>query len=339
MNLPLLSVVLINWNAKKYICNCINSVFNSSYQNLEIILVDNYSTDGSLDELRFFLGDKFTKIKLIINDKNYGPAYAVNVGVKETRGKYISFLATDTKVDKECFSELVKIMESDKSIGAVESKLLLLDEPNRFDHAGEYLNQFGLLLQRHADQNIDRGQLDYITDIFSAKGTALTVVKEAFKKAEGIDTSYFMFLEETDLCWRIWLSGYRILFVPSAKIYHASGTSINSAENRNYLAKYYGSRNYITTLFKNLGFKNLLMIIPVHVGMWFLLSLWLAIHLRIKEGLYILEGIGWNIINLGKILEKRRNVQSKRVISDIDLMPKIMRRIKLSYLFDRVRAW
>lgn len=311
----------------------------SSYPDLELILVDNASTDGSIEELKAYLKERTSRIKLIINDKNYGASYALDIGVKASSGKYISFVASDTRVDQDCFAQLIEYFESDEKIGAVESKLLLMDNPGQFDHAGEYLSQFGLLLQRHAGQEIDKGQFDQPAEIFSAKGTALTVRREAYQKAGGYDTDYFMFLEETDLCWRIWLSGYRIIFVPEAKIYHASGISIRSHSRSSFLAKYYGPRNYIATLFKNFGTMNLIKILPLHILLWFLLSLLFVFRLRLKESFYIIRGILNNFLNLPGLLKKRLKIQRLRVISDKELMPVIMRRVSFSYLLDRVGMW
>ncbi|MBU1870358.1 MAG: glycosyltransferase family 2 protein, partial [Candidatus Omnitrophica bacterium] len=254
MTQPLLSVVVVNWNAKDFIVGCIQSIFASDYKNLEIILVDNHSEDGSIEFLRKSLAfEVLSKIKIIVNDKNFGAAYALDQGAELAKGKYLTFIATDTKVERECFSQLANLFESDRTIGGASSKLLMMDDHKRIDSAGEYLNQFGLLMQRHAGFEIDRGQFSEVADIFGVKGTALTVRRDVFSEVGGYPKDYFMFLEETDLCWRIWLSGKRIVFLPNAVIYHASGVSINSHKHSSYLVKYYGSRNYIFTLAKNLG--------------------------------------------------------------------------------------
>lgn len=340
MSLPLLSVVVINWNAKKYIINCLKSILESEYNNLEIILIDNHSEDGSINLVKELLKeDELSKISIFINDRNFGAAYALNQGASIARGKYISFVASDTKIERNCFHELVKVLESDDSIGAVSSKLLMMDEPQRFDSAGEYLSQYGFLIQRHAGYEIDHGQFNQLAEIFSVKGTALTVNKGVFKKAGMFPEEYFIFLEETDLCWRIWLSGYRIVFVPNAYIYHASGISIKQSSCRQYLVKYYGTRNYIFTLLKNLGPKNLFCIVPIHSLMWLGLAIWLCLNRRINEGWYVLKGILWNIISLKEILRKRNLIQNLRTKTDRELMPKIMQRISFRYLYNRVKAW
>ena len=340
MSESLLSVVIVNWNAKEYIAGCLKYVLNSNYPHFEVILVDNHSEDGSINVLRDALSkDELNRIDFILNDKNYGAAYALNQGAERAKGKYITFLATDTKVEKKCFFELIKVFETDDAIGAVSSKLLMMNDHVRIDSAGEYLSQYGILIQRHAGQEIDRGQFDSMVDIFSAKGTALTVRKKVFDGAGGFPEDYFMFLEETDLCWRVWLSGYRIVFVPQARIYHACGVSINKSPKRNYLVKYYGTRNYIYTLLKNLSLKNILAIVSVCVLMWLSLAVYLGMRGRVKEARYVALGILWNIVHINKIRETRRMIQKRTVVTDGMLFPKIMQRIPISYLYDRVRTW
>ena len=340
MTQPLLSAVVLNWNARSYIVDCLNSILNTSYNNLEIILVDNHSQDDSITLLKESLTkEQLSKIRIIVNEKNYGAAQALNQGASLARGKYTIFIATDTKVDAACFSEMVRILESDESIGAASCKLLMMDNPIQLDSAGEYLNQYGFLLQRHAGQEIDRGQFSQIAEIFSVKGTALTVRKDVFDLAGGYPEDYFMFLEETDLCWRIWLSGSRVVFVPSALIYHVSGASINSHKRVSYLVKYYGSRNYITTLFKNLGGWSLAKVLPIHIFMWLALSLLFILKKRRDESIYIAKGVFWNFLHFPKLLKQRLDVQVSRKVSDSYLIPKIMRRVKLSYLFDRAGMW
>jgi len=339
-NYPLLSIVVLNWNAKKYIKNCVFSVLSSSYPAKEVVVIDNASTDGSIETLKESFGGVLpNNVYIEINPENYGAAPALNQGVKKAKGKYVCFLASDTKVEPNCFDEIIKIMEADETIGAAEAKLLLMEKPGVLDHAGEYLNQFGFLYHRIAGNEEDKGQFDHVTEIFGAKGTAITARKDVFEKVGGYDEDYFMFLEETDLCWRIWLLGYRIVFVPKARIHHASGASINTHAQRDYIVKYYGCRNYITTLFKNLGSARLLVVLPVHIMAWFLLSSIFLIRLRGKESFYIIKGISWNIGHSLQNLKKRRAVQKMRVVSDQYLMPKIMRKSNIGSLFKRIFEW
>lgn len=337
---PLLSVVVLNYNAREYIAGCLESVFESSYEDLEVILVDNHSTDGSIAHLRAVLPSAYlSRIVFIENGSNHGAAVALNQGAGRARGAFISFVATDTVVDRECFSRLIQAAESDPGIGALSAKLLMMHKPGYLDSAGEYLNQFGLLMQRHAGKEQDLGQFDEPAEIFSAKGTALTVRAEVFRRAGGYPEDYFMFLEETDLCWRIWLLGYRIIFVSQARIYHACGASIGAHKNKSYLVKYFGCRNYIRTLWKNLGVLYWLRIVPLHICLWLVLALYFVARLRFMEGVYLLRAVVWIFLHPLVLLRQRNAAQQLRRLSDRELMPKIMRPVKISYLMARVGMW
>ncbi|MCG8430197.1 MAG: glycosyltransferase family 2 protein, partial [Candidatus Omnitrophica bacterium] len=307
---------------------------------LEIILIDNHSADGSIARLRSELSAKeLERVRIIENDANHGAAHALNQGAALAQGRYITFLATDTRMDAGCLAELVDCLERDGRIAAVSAKLLMMHEPQRIDSAGEYLNQFGLLMQRHAGREYDAGQFEEQVEIFSVKGTALTVRGDVFESVGGYPDDYFMFLEETDLCWRIWLAGYRIVFVPRAKIYHACGISIAGHERKNFVVKYYGCRNYIMTLFKNLGIWQWVGIVPLHTLMWCALAGYFLVIRRRSEAAYILRAVAWIVLHLPYLIGKRRAVQSRRAVTDRALMPRILRPVPWSYLRDRVNAW
>lgn len=336
---PLVSVVIVNWNAREHLRGCLKSIIKSDYSKLEIIIVDNASTDGGIDYISKIFGpDSF---RIIRNKKNFGPARAASQGIKKAKGKYISILANDVKVHRACFKEIVKTMESDTKIGVCQAKLLLMDNPKVFDHAGEYLTPFGFLYNRIAGREKDTGQFDQVEEIFSGKGTALTIRAETINKAGSYDEDYFMYLEETDFCWRVWLQGYKVVFVPKAIIYHDTGTATKSLSKRGrrMLVKYYGTRNYITTLIKNLGPLWLVKMLPLHILLWLGIAVFFILKLRVGEAFYILKGIGWNLFNLRKIIRKRKLVQTARGVKDDKIMPIIMKKIGLSYFLRIAKAW
>jgi len=337
---PLLTVLVTSWNAGGYIVNCLHSVLKSDYPNLEIILIDNHSDDISMELVRAYLtAEELRRVKIIVNDKNYGCPYLENQGITLAGGKYMSVICSDSKVNPSYFSEVVKVLESDDSIGAVSAKSFIMDKPLEFDSVGEYLSQYGILIQRHADQEIDKGQFNEQVEIFSIKGSAFTARLDVLREIGGFPQDYFTYLEETDVCWRIWLAGYRIVFVPKAIVYHAHGTSINKFPRFSWLVKFCGTKNYIYTLIKNLGFKNLLHILPLNIIMWLGLAFYMLIRGRFKDSWYITCGVFWNLLNLGYVLKKRKEVQGMRIISDKELMPKIMRKVSIRYLIDRAFEW
>lgn len=336
-NFPLVSVIIVNFNGKKYLEYCLGGVLVNNYPNFEVIVCDNGSTDGSVDLVKK-IASKDKKVVLVSLAKNYGPSFARNCGVKKSKGKYLAFLDNDTRPEKDWLIDPVGEMEQNQKIGACQCKLLLMKEPHKIDYAGDYLSQYGLLVQRVPGGEIDRGQVDQKAEILSAKSAAMVMRREAFDKAGGFDPDYFIYVEETDLAWRVWLAGFKIIFIPTSKVYHEFGTSTAILGNfQQYLNKFHAPKNYLMTLYKNLGTKALLKILPIHFLLWFGVALWFILKRQFKLAFWIFLGIGWFMVNLQRNTKKRLQIQKTRIISDTILLPKIMRPQPLSYFFGKLK--
>jgi GT2 family glycosyltransferase len=334
---PLVSVVIVNYNGKEYVNRCIEAVFKSNYANIEIIVVDNGSKDGSIEILNKYKR-KNNNLRLILLDKNYGPSYARNRGVSEAKGDYLAFLDNDTIPDPNWLIPLIDVLLEDVTVGACQCKLLLFGEPKKFDYAGDFLSQVGFLVQKVEGGEIDKGQIDENFEILSAKSAGMVIRKDVFKQIGGFDKDYFIYLEETDLGWRTWLAGYRIIFVPDSVVYHEFGTTnIIDPKSQNYRVKFHGTKNYIMTLIKNLGKINLFKILPKHVLLWIGVVIVLSLKGKFRDSYLVLKGIIWNLLNIFKIRNKRLEIQKKRKISDKDLFSRIMVKKKLSYFINKFR--
>lgn len=326
------SVIIVNYNGKEYLQRCLLSVLANNFKDYEIIVVDNGSSDGSISLIKDKLKTKFHDLIVLELKQNFGPAFARNEGVKIAKGEYLAFLDNDTQVKNDWITEAIKIFQRDKKIGCIQCKLLLLAEKNKYDYAGEYLNQYGFLVQRVNYREMDNGQYDQEVEILAAKSAGMFIRKNVFNKIGGFDKDYFIYMEETDLGWRSWLAGYKTVFCPRSIVYHEFGTSIKilSKEKSNFNIRFHGTKNYIMTLIKNLGSKQLAIILPQHIAIWFCFAFFLMIRGNFQSAFNVLRGIGWNIIKLPKTLSKRKNIQSKRVIADNLLFPIIMKKKNLS---------
>lgn len=329
---PLVSVVIVNRNGIEFVDACLRSVLSSDYPEFEVIFVDNASSDGSLEYVKDTFGlDK--RLLFVENSSSVGPAVGRNNGIAVAKGKYIAFLDNDTEVDVLWLIELVNVLEQDASIGAAQSKLLKSDQRDVFDYAGDYLTPFGFLSERARGAK-DAGQFDYVVDIFSAKSAACLIRKDVLDRIGGFDEDFYMYLEETDLCWRVWLAGYRVVFIPNSRVYHAYGTKKKATKEHypEYTVRYYGCRNYISTLLKNLGNINLIKILPLHVFSMSALSVMFILKGRIRDFLWIQKAIFFNIFNIASLLKKRFFIQRDiRKVKDSCIMQKIMIRRPLSY--------
>lgn len=318
------SVVVVNYNGAATLEDCLRSIYGSTHKNLDVIVVDNCSCDNSIE-----ICNRVGVDKVWVNESNAGPAIALNQGISMTSGDYIIFLAADTKVHPDCISELAYRLDENKNVGIASAMVVHWDRYYQLDSAGEFINQFGLLVQRHKNHELDPKYFVYhwLTNIFSAKGTAIMS-----RRSTGIryDDDYFMFLEDTDFCWRMWLAGYEVMFVPDAVIYHKVSSAINAAPPQ--WVRYYGARNYITTHIKNMGLARLVFILPLHVILWLLFSL------RVEHGWAICRGIGWNLWNWKEVWRKRKEIQRTRKISDKELFQQVMVHTTIRELIDKTKG-
>ncbi|MCX5712071.1 MAG: glycosyltransferase family 2 protein [Candidatus Omnitrophica bacterium] len=335
---PAVSIVIVNYNARAYINACLDSVLKTRYDNFEIVVVDNGSQDESVKYLNEAVNIN-PRIKCVFNNSNLGPSVARNIGAEKTRGKYIAFLDNDTLVDSGWLNEPVRLFETSPDIGACQCKLILSDTDNIIDCVGEYLGQNGFLVQAAIPgEERDNGQYDNLGSIFAAKSAGMLIRKELFERIGGFDEDYFIYLEESDLCWRVWLHGFRVVLSPRSVVYHKFGTSsVVLSDKINYLVKFHGTKNYIATLFKNLGSVNLLIILPQHMIIWFCVMIVFLLKGQADSAKWILAGITWDFVHFRKLFRKRKIVQGQRGIQDNELFPKIMRRKSLSYFIAKIR--
>lgn len=338
VNFPLVSIIIVTFNGKCYVSDCLDAIFKNTYPNYEIIVIDNGSYDDTIQYLNNQYKDK--RLKTIFLDKNFGPAYARNVGVQSANGKYLAFLDNDTKPEKEWLFGPILAMEKDPYVGACQCKLMLMDYPDRIDYVGDYLGQNGFLVQRANGGEKDNGQYDFCEEIFSAKSAGMVMQKSVFLEVGGFDPLYFIYVEETDLAWRVWLRGYHIIFIPESVVMHKFSTSEKIlGDKQRYFLKYHGCKNYLITLYKNLGRKYLIKIFPIHFLLWFGISMFQFVRGKHRDSRYILKGILYFFKNFKIINSARNDVQSERVVSDDKLFPVIMRKKSFIYFFRKVGAF
>ena len=317
---PLISIVIVNFNGKNYITRCVTSILkNTIYPNFEIIIVDNGSTDGSLEEL----DNKFSginKINIIRLEKNVGYSKANNIGVRYSKGKFIALLNNDTLVSRGWLIELYKVLISDEKIACVQSKLLLMDKFNKIDSVGHAVDPLGFL-RAEGYLEIDKGQYDYLKDICVVQPAACLIKREVIDEVGLFDDDYFWCHEDTDLSFRLHLAGYRIVLSPKSIVYHKRSATVSKFPE--YFILYYCRRNILMTLLKCYELKHIFTLIPLHV----LFTLGLAL-LYLFNGKYynfraIIKAHIWNLMNLNRTFKKRAGIRKIRLISDRELFKKL----------------
>lgn len=252
----MISVVIPNYNGKHYLERCLSSLLAQTYEDFEVILVDNGSWDGSSE----YVEESFPEVRIVRNEENLGFAGGVNSGIRQARGELILTLNNDTKADKEFIKSLAMAMDSDGKVGMCASKMLFCD--GRINSAGICISRSGAAWDR-AMAELDEGQYDEVEEVFGPCAGAALYRKEMLDEIGLFDEEFFAYMEDVDLAFRGQLAGWKCLYVPSAVVYHVhSGT----AGFRSDFSVYYGNRNVIWYAVKDFPARILITSLPWVVG-------------------------------------------------------------------------
>ena len=274
------TVVIPNYNGIKYIEACLESLFTGTEKNFEVIVVDNASSDGSIDIVR----EKFPQVQIIQNDENTGFCKAVNQGIKASRTQYVILLNNDTRVDLAFVHELEKAIDKDKNIFSVSAKMISLYEKDKLDDAGDFYCALGWAFARGKGKKPDTYNKE--CDIFAACGGASIYRRELLisDKVGLFDENHFAYLEDIDIGYRARLCGYKNKFAPKAIVYHAG--SATSGSRYNTFKTRLASRNSIYIIYKNMPFLQIIINFP-----------FLLIGFMIKALFFAKKGLGKEYIS------------------------------------------
>jgi GT2 family glycosyltransferase len=308
---PLVSVLIVCTNDRQHMAECLGSLQDSTYPDIEVIVADNGSTDGSVE----FIRRTFPSVKVIELGKNLGFPEANNRGVRVAQGKYVFQLNPDTRIDSRCIEELVRAMEADERIGVAAAKMKIYFEPDVLNSAGIMANQILYACDRGAFE-LDRGQYDTPTEVIAGCGGALMIRRSLIVRIGELDARFFMYYEDFDFGIRTWLSGNRVLFIPQAIVYHKYKAGIRKA----IYNEYYDHRNRLRTILKNFSLLTLAWMLPAsftfNAGM---ITRYLLAG-RTHDAWYQLRAILWNLAVLPSTLRERRRVQRLRAVPDATVL-------------------
>jgi GT2 family glycosyltransferase len=312
INNPDVTICTVNYNGLDYLKNCFDSIQKSKYpsEKIETIMVDNASVDSSVDYAR----TNYPWVKIQALDRNYGFANGNNIGVKNARGKYIVFLNNDTAVTPDWLDNLVDVMESNRDIGIAGSKILLYDTPEKINSAGANITFIGV--------GYDIGFLDNDSEEYNIAGSrgcvcaaAMIVRRDEFLRFGGFDEDYFMYFEDTDLCWRYWLYGKRVEYIPESVIYHKFGGT--SGHDRHApMRVFYGTRNALFNIIKNYEVRNISIAIAVSIPYHILKTVYFLARLEFAPAFSMIKAYCSFIKHLPDILTKRAVIQRERIVTD-----------------------
>lgn len=273
------SVIIVNWNGRHLLKECLDSVFAQKTKDFEVILVDNASTDGSVQ----FVKESYPEVKLIQNSSNAGFAPANNTAARAAKGEFLVLLNYDTAVEPDWLGELLKPLEKDKSLGCTSSKVILYDRRGLINSAGIFFSFIGV--SGSLGDEVPRSAFADPTEVFAPSGASFAIRKSLYEELGGFDESYFMYEEDMDLGWRVWNAGFRILMIPSSIVYHKY-----SPVQKPY-KYYYMTRNRLWTIWKNTRLRHLVWLLPMAFLSSLSIALLFILLLKFQSSLSTLRGI------------------------------------------------
>ena len=313
---PLVSIIVLNFNAGELLHNCIESIEKLDYDNLEIIVVDNISTDNSQNECK----KRFPQIKLIQNTENRGYCGGNNVGIKQAKGDFILVLNPDTVVETNLVDELLKAYQ-ERGEGLYQPKILSLDDEKILQSTGNMINIFGFGFAKDKGK-IDNNEFKEINLVGYASGTCLFSSKKIFETLGFFDEFLFLYHDDLDLGWRARQSGIKSFFVPNTAIDHAESYSLKWSKkkfywlerNRRYCLKTHYSEDTLKKI------KTSLWYVEILVWVFYFSKGYLSAKIQAELDLRK---------NSEFIKRKHIEIENKKIISDLELIKEFPNRIEV----------
>jgi len=302
---PRVSVVVVNWNRKEYLARCFEAVLTQRYPNIETILVDNGSHDGSVELVK----ERFPNVRLIALDTNRGFAQANNIGISASSGVFVMTLNNDTQMAPDCISTLVEALEGHPEIYACAPKIISFDEPPLIVNAG--IGAKDHMPTDRGGGEPDDGRYDRVEEVFGPNAGAGLYRRMVFETLGGFDEDFFAYYEDVDLAWRARLAGWKCLYIPSAVCRHVSGGTSKSLP---FFTEYHLFRNIVWLYIKGIPGPflrpRLLPFLKQEFVFW-------KTHLRREEIRWL--RMKWDTYRkIPRMFVKRRQVQRSRRIDDAE---------------------
>ena len=289
------TVVIPNFNGKKYLEDCLRSIAKQSFEDIHIVVVDDGSTDGSPDYIRAH----FPAVELIELGGNTGFANAVNVGIKSTDSEYVFLLNNDTICDDKAVESLVRIMDNKKKLFSAQAKMLKIQDPHDIDDSGDLYCALGWAFSPGKDK--DNRHFSRRESVTSACAGAAMYRSEYFEQVGYFDEAHFCYLEDVDIGYRARLKGYANIMEPRAIVYHAGSATSGSRYNEFKVELTAGNNLYL--IYKNMPAFQIAINFPL-----------ILLGILIKHVFYVRKGLGKaHVRGLASGLKKIRQNPAKRV--------------------------
>lgn len=311
------SIVVVNWNGLGDLRRCLPSLFLQRYDDFEVIVVDNASTDGSVAYVR----EAFPACRIVRMARNAGYAGAGNAGLAAARGDYVAVLNADTEVDPDWLGALVGALEAHPESALATPKILLMRDPSRVNACGNDVSPLMLATCRGLDRPAER----YCREgpVPAVSGAAFVARRDVLRRIGLFDERFFIYYEDTDLSLRAMLAGYTCLFVPSAVVYHDYVWKLTPRKC------FLHERNRCLSVLKTFRWRTLLGLAPAlalaEVIVWAYVAARGRAYARAKLAAY-----HWLWANRDEVLQARAEVQARRRVGDRFVLDRLSPELSLA---------
>ena len=307
----IISIIILTYNSAAHLPRCVDCLKKQTYQNFEIILIDNSSSDESLTIAKKH-HSQFS-LRIVEKNQNIGFAAANNIGVRLAKGKWIVLLNADAFPQPDWLEKLLNTAEKNPGYTFFSSRQIQADTPELMDGAGDAYHISGLAWRNGYNHPSSKFGIEQ-EEVFSTCAAAGLYLRDEFTAIGGFDEDYFSYFEDLDLSFRLRLAGKKCVYVPDAVVHHVGSASTGK---RSDFSVYYGYRNMIWTFFKNMPSPLIWFFLPLHVVTVTFFVFYLTLR---GQGKVILRAVTDAIRGLPKILEKRKEIQKNIKINPFELL-------------------
>lgn len=293
---PPVAIALLNYNGRKHLEHYLPSAAESAYPRLTIWMIDNDSTDSSMELLKY----SFPQVRVVRHTTNLGFAGGYNEGIKSIDAPYILFLNSDVAVTPGFLQPMVRMMQQHQDLAFVQPRICSDRNRHELEYAGAgggFMDLLGYPFCRGRifdTLEADRGQYNDERHVAWASGAALLVRKEAFEALGGFYEWFFMHHEEIDLCWRAWNRGWKVGYCGQSVVYHLGGGSLQKERPQK---TFYNFRNNLVMLARNMPFHTLLPVLCIRLVLDMAAALQMAIQGKSSHAAAAVQGwmafLGW----------------------------------------------
>lgn len=256
-DLPSVTVIVLNYNGRQHLEGCLPSLLQLDYPAdcLGLLVMDNGSTDGSVD----FVEQQYPQVQMVRSDRNLGFAAGNNLAARHTDSRYVIFLNNDMRVDSHFVQGLVDAAQSNPEVVCAGAKILNWDG-SKFDFAGAAPHFAGFAYQVGYDKPFSNDVFNEMRPMLFACGGAMIIDRQVFLDVGGFDEDYFIYFEDVDLGWRLWILGHQVVFAPDAVVFHHHHGTMRSFSDHRKRVLY--KRNALYSVIKNYDESNLGRVLP-----------------------------------------------------------------------------